>query len=72
MAKPKVKQFTGYDLKLAEHVVIITLWENNLKTLHQALKVANESDWAKDKKILMMQTVEKENQPMRIVIVFEF
>lgn len=57
-------------IKEAEHVIVIDLPDKSFSVFADALKLLPEKH--KDKKILMVQSIEKENEPFRIVIVFHF
>lgn len=60
-----------YELKMSEHVVVITLLDRSFSTFVEALEDASTKKNSK-KKIWMMQSVEKENEPLKIFIVFAF
>lgn len=59
-----------FKIKSSEHVVVITLFDKSFGSFCDALKEVPAEH--KDKKILMMQSGQEDEQPMKIVIVFEF
>lgn len=62
----------NYEVKISENVVVITLWDQSFSTFTTAIKDTLLQVKEVNKKIWMMQSVEKENEPLRIFIVFQF
>ena len=58
-------------IKEAEHVVIIDLPDKSFTTFSTALTYLDPKKY-EQKKILLVQSVEKENEPFRVVVVFHF
>lgn len=59
-----------YEVKYNESVAVITLHDRSFSVFCDALQEL--SKFCVGRKIWMMQSVEKENNPFRIFIVFEF
>lgn len=60
----------SYKITANESVVIVTFADRSLTTFSDALTRVR--DTHHEKEILMMQSVEKENEPFKVVIVFKF
>jgi hypothetical protein len=60
-----------YQIKSTEYVAVIELYDRAFSIFCEAIQEVSKR-YDKEKKILMMQSVEKDNQPFKIVIVFEF
>jgi hypothetical protein len=69
MTKSEVKE-ERFKIKDSDFVVIIELFDRSFSSFSDA--IFNVCEKHKSKKIFLMQSIEKEGEPFKVVIVFEF